>query len=98
MPLSRYSVGTYQVTSSHITRQGTLSPQLSQLAEPPWTDPGLKSGISMRELISIKRRRKKAWAGNELLNILPKSSHTRKSPPRLATRHWALLQSGHGDL
>ena len=26
--------------------------QLSQLAEPMWTDPGLKSGISVRELIS----------------------------------------------
>ena len=51
MPQSRHSVGTYQETSSHSTRQGTLS-QSSQLAEPLWTDPGLKSGISVRELIS----------------------------------------------
>ena len=29
-------------------------PQSSQLAEPLWTDPGLKSEISVRELISIK--------------------------------------------
>ena len=36
MPLSRYSVGTYQETSSHATRQGTFGhsrPQSSQLAE-----------------------------------------------------------------
>ena len=52
-PLSRHSVGIYQETSSHTTRQGTNTrSQSSQLAEPLWTDPGLKSGISMRELIS----------------------------------------------
>ena len=51
MPLSRHSVGTYQETSSHATRQGTLI-QSSQLAEPLWTDPGLKSGISVRKLVS----------------------------------------------
>ena len=51
MPLSRHGVETYQETSSHATRQGTLG-QSSQLAEPLWTDPGLKSGISVRELIS----------------------------------------------
>ena len=28
-----------------------VGPQSSQLAEPLWTDPGLKSGISVRELI-----------------------------------------------
>ena len=44
--------------------------QSSQLAEPLWTDPGLKSGISVRQL-----------AGNELSNILPKSSHVKKKPP-----------------
>ena len=49
MLLSRHSVGTYQETSSHATHQGqSLS---SQLAEPLWTDPGLKSGISVRQLI-----------------------------------------------
>ena len=56
-PLSRHSVGTYQESSSHTTRQGTLS-QLSQLAEPLWTDPVLKSGISLCELISTKKKKK----------------------------------------
>ena len=31
---------------------GKTRPQSSQLAEPLWTDPGLESGISLRELIS----------------------------------------------
>ena len=51
MLLSRHSVGTYQETSSHVAaRQGTLG-QSSQLIEPLWTDPDLKSGISVRKLI-----------------------------------------------
>ena len=52
MPLCRHSIGTYQETSSHATRQGTTQPQSSQLVEPLWTDPGLKNGISVRQLIS----------------------------------------------
>ena len=52
MPLCRHSVGTYQEMSSHANRQGTLSHSRLKLAEPLWTDPGLKSGISERELIS----------------------------------------------
>ena len=31
---------------------GNTQPQSSQLAEPLWTDPGVKSGISVRVLIS----------------------------------------------
>ena len=38
---------------------GNTRPQLSQLAEPLWTDPGLKSGISVRELISTKAKQNK---------------------------------------
>ena len=63
MPLSRHSVGTYQETSSHATRQGTLGHSRSQLADPPWTDPGLKSGISVRELISAYKKKKKKAGG-----------------------------------
>ena len=32
---------------------GNIRPQLSQLAEPLWTDPGIKSEINVRKLISI---------------------------------------------
>ena len=58
---------------------GNTQSQSSQLAEPLWSDPGLNSGISLCELISTLK--KKAQAGNELLNILTKSSHARKNPP-----------------
>ena len=43
------------------------------------TDPALKSGISVRKLISTLKK-KNAQVGNDLLNILPKSSHERKKP------------------
>ena len=59
---------------------GSTRSRSSQLTEPLCTDPGLKSGISVREPISTKKKRKKAQAGNELLNILPKSFHVRKKP------------------
>ena len=80
MPLSRRSVG--NLSGNELTRNssGNTRSQSSQLAEPLWTDPGLKSGISVRELISTVKR-KKAQAGNGLSNILPKSSHARKKPP-----------------
>ena len=32
-------------------------PWSSELAEPLWTDPGLKSGISVRELISLSEKK-----------------------------------------
>ena len=49
---------------------GNTRSQSSQLAEPLWTDPSLKSGISVRELTSIKKK-KKAQAEDELSNIVP---------------------------
>ena len=51
-PLCRHSVGSSQETSSHATRQGTLGHGRRSSAEPLLTDPGLKSRISARELIS----------------------------------------------
>ena len=41
---------------------GNILPQMPQLAEPVWTDPGVKSGISVRELISNLKN--KVQAGN----------------------------------
>ena len=40
------------------TSSGNAWPQSSQLAEPLWTDPGLRNGISVRELISTKKKKK----------------------------------------
>ena len=40
--------------------------QLSQLDEPLWMDPALKSGISVRELLSKKKKKeKKKGSGRE---------------------------------
>ena len=59
MPLSRHSVGIYQETSSHANSKGDTRSRSSQLAEPLWTDPGPKSRISERELISTSKKKKK---------------------------------------
>ena len=42
------------LSGNELTRNssGNTRPQSSQLAEPLWTDRGLKSGVSVRELIS----------------------------------------------
>ena len=64
MPLSSHCVGIYQETSSHATRQGTLS-------------------HSRLSSLSLIKKKKKAQAGNELSNVLPKFSHARKKPPPL---------------
>ena len=52
MPLSGHRVGTYPEMSSHATCQGTSGHSRLSL---PWTDPGIKSGISVRELLSTKK-------------------------------------------
>ena len=44
----------------------------SQPAEPLWTDPGLKSGISVRELISTLKRKKKSAVGEWIVEHSPK--------------------------
>ena len=58
MLLSRYSMGTYPETSPHAICQNNRS-RSSQFAEPLSTDPGLKSAISVRDLISTKKKKKK---------------------------------------
>ena len=54
---------------------GNTWPQSSQLAELLWTDPSLKSGISVHQLISTLK--KKAQAGKEWSNLPEKNSHKR---------------------
>ena len=49
--LSGHIVETYQGNELTLNSSGSTRPQSSQLAEPTWTDPGLWSGISVRELI-----------------------------------------------
>ena len=45
--LFRHSAGTYQGNELTRNLSGNIQPKSSQLAEPLWTDPGLKSGIGM---------------------------------------------------
>ena len=58
--LFRHSVGTY--LGNELTRKspGNIWPQSSQLAETLWTDPGLKNGIVVRELIFNQKKKKKS--------------------------------------
>ena len=55
--LFRDSVETYQ--GDELTRNSSRNtrPQSSQLAQLLWTDPGLKSGIGVRELISTLKKK-----------------------------------------
>ena len=80
MPLSRHSVGTYPETELTRNLSGNTRPQSSEPAEPLWADPGLKSGISVRVLISTLDKRRRGTNGR---TFLPKSSQARKktSPP-----------------
>ena len=56
----RHSVGTYQENELTRNSPGNTRPQSSQLAEPLWTDLGVKRGISARKLISSKKKKKSA--------------------------------------
>ena len=63
MPLSKHSVRTLSGNEPTRNLSGNIRPQSSQHAEPLWTDPGMKSGISVRKLISTikKKRKKEQW-------------------------------------
>ena len=55
---------------------GNTRLQSSQLAEPLWTDPGLMGGISVHELIStLKKKKKHRWGMN--CQTFSQNSHTR---------------------
>ena len=83
MPPSRHSVETYHETGSHASRQGTLGHSPLSSLRHCGLIPAKESGVTVRDLISIKKNKKTAQAGNESSNILPKSSHARKKslPP-----------------
>ena len=51
---------------------GNIRPQSSQLTEPLWTDPGIKSGISVHELIPTLEKKKTAQVGNKMVQHSPK--------------------------
>ena len=55
MPLSRHSIGTLSGIELTRNSSGYTRSQSSQLAEPLWTNPGVKSEISVCMLISTKK-------------------------------------------
>ena len=59
MPLPRRSEGTYRGKELKRNTSGSTRSQSSQLAEPLWIDPGIKSGISVREKKKKKTKKKK---------------------------------------
>ena len=65
MPLSRHSVGT--LSGNELTRNssGNTRSQSSQLAEPLWTNPGVKSEISVRKLISTLKKQKQTQTNKQ---------------------------------
>ena len=72
--LSGHSAGIYQGNKlTHNSSENTWL-QLSHLAEPLWTDSGLKSWIGVCELISTKKKKKnRRWGMNRW--TFPKSPH-----------------------
>ena len=56
---------------------GNIQPQSSQLTEPLWTDPGIKSGISVYELISALKKKKKHMQGmnGRIFSQMSQNSH-----------------------
>ena len=66
---------------------GIIRPQWSQLAEPLWADPGLKSEIGVRELNSTLNKIFLKSAGGLLgrSNILPKLPRATKKKKKKAT-------------
>ena len=80
--LSKHGVGTYQGNELTRNSSGNTQPQLSQLAEPLWTDPGLNSGIGVCQLITTSHTQThtnththtQVQAGTQWLNLPPKKS------------------------
>ena len=59
--------------------------QWSQLTEPLWTDPGLKSGIRVHELISTLKKKKQVEYECSNIPPLPKSLQARIKQPQTTT-------------
>ena len=80
MPLSRHGEG--NLSGDELTRNLSENIRLQSIqpAEPLWTDPGIKSGISVREIISasLKKKEKKGRKGMNGQNIPANFSQAKK--------------------
>ena len=95
MPLSRHCVGTLPGNELIWDSSGNTQSQSCQLAEPLWTNSGVKSGISVLKLISALK--KKIQVGTDLSNILPKSLQVRKKPAPKQRKNKNTLQPVCGN-
>ena len=61
------------LSENELTRNssGKVRPQTSQLAEPLWTDPGIKSGIRVRELIATQKKKRRRGMNGRTLSENP---------------------------
>ena len=71
------------ISGNELTRNssGNTRLQSSQLTQPLWTDPSLKSGICVCKLFSTKKKFFKCRRGMNSPTFSPKSSQARKKPP-----------------
>ena len=78
---------------------GNIRPQTSQFAEPLCTDPCIKSGIGVRELIATSKKKKKknkVLTGNEWSNILPRIlASNEKATTQKEVRSAVSFQNGY---
>ena len=72
--LSRHKFGNLSRNELTCNLSGNTWPQSSQFADPQWIEPGLKSGISVHELISTKKKKFnnaiREWRGEHFSQIL----------------------------
>ena len=63
----------WELSGNELTHNlsGKIQPQSSQLTEPLWTDPGIKSGINVHELISTLKKINKKSGGEWIVEHSP---------------------------
>ena len=83
------------LSGNELTRNssGNTRSQSSQLAEPLWTDPGLKGEISVRELISTKKKKKKSRWGINCRTFFQSPRTRRKSHHHHHHHHLRVITS-----
>ena len=71
--------------TSNLSRN--IRPQSFQLAEPLWTDPGIKNGISVHELISTSKKKKKGGGKRKSAGREWRIKHSPKNPRKWGNSH-----------
>ena len=89
------------LSGNELTRNSSWNArsQSSQLAKPLWTDPGPKRGISLRELISTLKKKKKRRRGTNCRtfsqNLRTRGKSTTKTTTATRWKHYKQQQKRH---